>query len=79
MRTLSIANQEATERFISMVDEARTAFQTVDASSLRSTNVPRARSSPEDHYHIAASTRNVHDLTAWLGDKDGDPAAEVGV
>lgn len=55
------------------------AFQTVDASSLRSTNVPRARSSPEDHYHIAASTWNVHDLTAWLGDKDGDPAAEVGV
>lgn len=58
-----------------MVNDAREALNAADKHASKS--VPRARTSPEDHYHIAASTRNSHDLTAWLGDKVDDPAVEV--
>lgn len=72
---MSIANQEAIEQFISMVNDAREALNAADKHTSKS--VPQAWTSPEDHYHIVASTWNSHDLTAWLGDKVDDPAVEV--
>ena len=38
---------------------------------------PRLRTSPIDHYHIAASTRQAYDLTEWLSDLGDDPAVNV--
>ena len=72
-RTASIADQEAMEWFISKVNEAWDMLKTADKRK----TVPQARTSPEEHYHIAVSTWNSHDLTAWLGDKMGDPAVKV--
>ena len=70
----SIANQEAFECFIAKVDDAREALKV---------NVPKGRVAPQirtslmDHYHIASSTQNAHNLTEWLGNKEDDPAVEV--
>ncbi|KAF8550589.1 hypothetical protein OG21DRAFT_1499714 [Imleria badia] len=72
-RTASIANQEVIERFISKVDATREALRTVHTKKNQAGG-RRTRTRPEEHYHIAASTRNAHDLTVWLGEKEYDPA-----
>lgn len=70
----SIANQEAIERFIRRVNTVRESLATGGNHSRRPA---RQRSSPADHYHIAAASRNVQDLTEWLGELGDDPAIEV--
>lgn len=68
----SIANQEAIERFIRKVDEARKQLNTEE-------NPPpqRTRTSPSEHHHIAESSRDKKDLTTWLGARCNDPAFTV--
>lgn len=71
----SIANQEAIERFIRKVNIARVTL-TPGQDIRQSTRGPRT--SPSEHYRIAASSRQSHDLTVWLGNRRDDPAIEVG-
>lgn len=68
----SMANQEAIERVIRKINVTRETL-VKDANK----KPRRARSSPEDHYHIAASTRLGRDLTTWLSEKRNDPAIKV--
>ncbi|KIJ57919.1 hypothetical protein HYDPIDRAFT_141904 [Hydnomerulius pinastri MD-312] len=68
---MSIANQEAIERLIRKVNTAR------DTLRCQENQQPsRPRTSPSEHYHIAATTRLGHDLTEWLGTQGDDPAIE---
>ncbi|KIJ11124.1 hypothetical protein PAXINDRAFT_15944 [Paxillus involutus ATCC 200175] len=69
----SMANQEAIERFIRKVNAARVTLAP-GQDILHSTRC--SRTSPSEHYHIAASSRQGHDLTVWLGDRRNDPAVE---
>jgi len=68
----SIANQEAIERFVRKVDNARQEFSREDNPQPQ-----RARTSPRDHYSIAQSSRVSEDLIAWLGVRRDDPAFQV--
>lgn len=68
----SIANQDAIERFIKKVDDSRRRINMETDPQTR-----RHRSSPSEHYHLAKSSRQSKDLTAWLGDRRGDPAFQV--
>ncbi|KIJ58068.1 hypothetical protein HYDPIDRAFT_103322 [Hydnomerulius pinastri MD-312] len=67
----SIANQEAIERFIKKVNDARE-----NHAAQNDPPPQRPRTSPSEHYHIAQSSRKSYDLTAWLGERRGDSAFE---
>ncbi|KIK80588.1 hypothetical protein PAXRUDRAFT_15698 [Paxillus rubicundulus Ve08.2h10] len=65
----SIANQEAIEQFIKKVNDAR--------KKLNEQNDPQPcqpHTSPLEHYHIAKSSRNSKDFTAWLREQRGNHA-----
>ena len=68
----SITNQEAIERFIRKVNDARE-----DLHKQSNPRPKRLRTSPLDHYYIANSAWKRQDLIAWLGERRGDPAFEV--
>ena len=68
----SIANQEAIERFIRKVDDARSWLNTEDDPKPQCTCT-----FPSDHYHIAKSSHKKKDLTTWLGRRRSDPAFTV--
>ncbi|KIJ60801.1 hypothetical protein HYDPIDRAFT_58430, partial [Hydnomerulius pinastri MD-312] len=65
----SIANQEAIERFVRKVNDAREKINAQDNPQPQ-----RSRTSPSDHYHIAKSARQNENLTVWLGKRKDDPA-----
>lgn len=69
-----IASQEGIERFIEKVNTARENMKAPTQDNPRSR---RLRTSPQDHYHIAKSSRVSDDLTAWLAAHGDDPAIEV--
>lgn len=69
-------NQEVIERFIAKVNDARDQIQMAEAAA-KPQRPRHVCTSPNDHYHIAASTRQAQDLAAWLGERDDDPAIEV--
>ena len=60
----SITNQEAIERFIRKVNDARE-----DLHKQSNPRPKRLRTSPLDHYYIANSARKRQDLIAWLGER----------
>ena len=76
MRNTSLAHQEAIEWFIAQVDSAQDSLLAMEASS-EPMRPPLLRTSPTDHFHIAASTRQSHYLTEWLSDLGDDPAVNV--
>jgi hypothetical protein len=76
IRNISLAHQEAIERFIAKVDSARDSLLATEACS-QPKRPPRPRTFPTDHYHIAASTRQSHDITEWLSKRGEDPAVNV--
>ena len=71
----SIANQEAVERFIKKVIDAR---QLLEAQHPRQACRPhRTQTSPWDHYHITKEAQKTHNLFVWLTEHKDDPAVEV--
>ena len=70
----SIASQEGIERFIEKVNTAR---ENIKAPTQDNSRSQRLRTSPQDHYHIAKSSRVSDDLTAWLTARGDDPVLEV--
>ena len=72
----SIASQEGIERFIEKVNMARETVKTA-AEDKGLGKSQRLRTSPQDHYYIAKSSRVSYDLTAWLAAHGDDPVVEV--
>ncbi|EGO23544.1 hypothetical protein SERLADRAFT_408897 [Serpula lacrymans var. lacrymans S7.9] len=70
---VSMANQEVLEKFVQKVNNAR---ETLRSQEPKEKNAQCARSSPSDHYHIAASSQVSHDLTEWLSTHRDDPTAK---
>lgn len=59
----SIANQDAIERFIRKVDNAR---RNLNLQRQPESQPRRTRTSPSDHYSIAQTSRKIDSLTSWL-------------
>ena len=75
-RVQSMLNQEVIECFITKVNDAQYQIQMAEAAA-KPQHPWHVCMSPNDHYHIAALTRQAQDLAAWLGECDDDPAIEV--
>ena len=73
---VSLAHQEAIERFVAKVNSARDSLLAAEEAS-QPKCPPRLCTSPTDHFHIAASTWQSHDLTEWLSNHRDDPATHV--
>ncbi|OJA15138.1 hypothetical protein AZE42_07562 [Rhizopogon vesiculosus] len=71
----SIASQEGIECYIEKVNMARETVKTV-AEDKGLGKSQRLRTSPQDHYYIAKSSRVSYDLTAWLAAHGDDPVVE---
>ena len=76
IRNISLAHQEAIERFVAKVDSARDSLLAIEACS-QPKRPPHPHTIPTDHYHIAVSTRQSHDITEWLSERGEDPAVNV--
>ena len=76
IQNISLAHQEAIEQFVAKVNSAQDSLLVAEASSQQKCP-PCLRTSPTDHFHIAASTQQSHDLTEWLSEHRDDPTINM--
>ena len=76
IQNISLAHQEAIEQFVAKVNSAQDSLLVAEASSQQKCP-PCLHTSPTDHFHIAASTQQSHDLTEWLSEHRDDPTINM--
>jgi len=75
-RNVSLSHQEVIKQFIVKVNSARDSLLAAEASA-QPKQPPHLQTSPKEHYYIAASTWQSHDLTEWLRNLRDNPAVKV--
>jgi hypothetical protein len=68
----TMTHLEARERVIARINE-----QHEELLKPHRQRPPCERSSPTAHYHISKYPKASYDMTAWLGELEGDPAIRV--